>query len=338
MTKLSLATDISSSKHWESIKRFDSAEGNVAKFVYEKSAMAGEKPAVVEAVLYKYPTYEERTVICCSTQSGCPMGCRFCGAGDYFMRSLDANEIVAQVEHAIAQTHTDAKNIKRLQIMFMSMGEPALNQKSVAQAIRQLHQLYPHATLLLSTSGPDVPYDDIFAVSQEIDKVGLQFSIHESTDAARDLLIPFKKKMNLEQIAVMGSQWSEATGRKPFFNYCADDHNSADIDASRIKDIFNPVIWEATISVVCERNEGLPTRNDYQIELAKKFSNKLLAHGFNTRVFDPAGQDDIGGGCGQLWYVQEKLESLIHTGLVKPSVGHSKPVRHTPCATQTSAA
>lgn len=29
--------------------------------------------------------------------------------------------------------------------------------------------------------------------------------------------------------------------------------------------------------------------------------------GFNTRVFNPAGQDDIGGGCGQLWYFQEWL-------------------------------
>lgn len=24
---------------------------------------------------------------------------------------------------------------------------------------------------------------------------------------------------------------------------------------------------------------------------------------------DPAGQDDIGGGCGQLWYVQKWLKS-----------------------------
>jgi 23S rRNA (adenine2503-C2)-methyltransferase len=25
-------------------------------------------------------------------------------------------------------------------------------------------------------------------------------------------------------------------------------------------------------------------------------------------MFDPAGQDDIGGGCGQLWYVQDWLK------------------------------
>lgn len=332
MTKLSQATDISATRQWEVVKRFDSAEGNVAKFVYEKLDRPTSKPAVVEAVLYKYPTYAERTVICCSTQSGCPMGCRFCGAGDYFMRSLEADEIVDQVEHAIRQTHTDPANIMRLQIMFMSMGEPALNQPNVAQAIRTLHNLYPNARLLLSSSAPDVSYDPIFAVSKEVETVGLQFSIHESTDAARDLLIPFKKKMNLKQIAATGEKWFLATGRKPFFNYCADSHNSSVDDADRIRAIFSPQIWEATISVVCERNEGMPTRNDYQIALAEEFSHKLVERGFNTRVFDPAGQDDIGGGCGQLWYVQEKMEEFVDVGLAKPSIGHGKAIRHTPCS------
>ena len=38
--------------------------------------------------------------------------------------------------------------------------------------------------------------------------------------------------------------------------------------------------------------------------------NRFLEAGYNTRVFDPAGQDDIGGGCGQLWYVQKHLKEM----------------------------
>lgn len=34
----------------------------------------------------------------------------------------------------------------------------------------------------------------------------------------------------------------------------------------------------------------------------------MIHEGFSTRVFNPAGQDDIGGGCGQLWYFQEWLK------------------------------
>jgi hypothetical protein len=35
------------------------------------------------------------------------------------------------------------------------------------------------------------------------------------------------------------------------------------------------------------------------------FSQKFLEAGYNVRVFNPAGQDDIGGGCGQLFAVQK---------------------------------
>jgi 23S rRNA (adenine2503-C2)-methyltransferase len=34
----------------------------------------------------------------------------------------------------------------------------------------------------------------------------------------------------------------------------------------------------------------------------------FIEDGYNVRKFDPAGQDDIGGGCGQLWYVQDFLK------------------------------
>ena len=65
---------------WNDIKRIDDAAQNVAKFVFDNGT------AVAESALYKYPDYATRTVICCSTQSGCPVGCRFCGAGDDFVR------------------------------------------------------------------------------------------------------------------------------------------------------------------------------------------------------------------------------------------------------------
>ena len=330
MNKITAPISQASTAEWDVVRRFDSADLNVTKFVFEKDGDEKLKPAIVETVLYKYISYENRTVICCSTQSGCPIGCRFCGAGDYFVRSLKVDEIVDQVKYSVDQTQTNSEDINRFQIMFMSMGEPLLNQSNVVGAIRKLNELYPNARLLLSTSAPNVPCDEIFLVSQEIDKVGLQFSIHESTDEARDQLIPFKKKMNLAQIVSTGEAWFEATGRKPYFNYCAHDNNSSCEDAQRIANRFKPEIWEATISVVCERNEGFPTRNDHQMQLAQDFSNKLLALGFNTRVFDPAGQDDIGGGCGQLWYVQEKMESLYPQGVARPSIGYGKPKVHTP--------
>ena len=48
------------------VKRFDSSEGNVWKYVFDFG------DAVAEAVLYKYEDFYTRTVLCVSVQSGCP--------------------------------------------------------------------------------------------------------------------------------------------------------------------------------------------------------------------------------------------------------------------------
>ena len=103
---------------WNDIKRVDDKEQNVAKFVFSN------KGAVAASVLYKYPDYKTRTVICCSTLSGCPVGCRICGAGDAFVRSLTTDEIVSQPDYLLKQVDCNPDEMGRLQIMFISMVDP----------------------------------------------------------------------------------------------------------------------------------------------------------------------------------------------------------------------
>lgn len=304
------------------VKRVDSSDANVSKYVYDFGT------AVAESVLYKYPTYEERTVICCSTQSGCPVGCRFCGAGDSFVRNLTSEEIVAQVQYLFTDRDIVPSDVKRLQIMFMSQGEPLLNLKNLIPALRTLHELYPNAALLISTSAPDVDYTPLIDISREIPTIGLQFSAHESTDEARNALIPFKKKLSLKQMATVGVTWAIATRRQPFFNYCAHENNTTAEDADRLVDIFPPSIWQATVSVVCEREESVTAANERQRSLATSFMGMLLVRGFSVRCFDPAGQDDVGGGCGQLWFVQDWMRK--HPEYARPSVGRTIPIVHAP--------
>lgn len=308
---------------WKNIKVFTDNSENVSKYVFEKEDIA------IEAVLYKYPTYDERTVLCISTMCGCPMGCRFCGTGDYFVRSLTVDEIVDQATHILENCIEGIvpQDIKRLQIMVMSMGEPAL-VKSLAEAFRILHTKYPNASLLISSSAPRVDYSWIRDISVEIPTVGLQFSIHESTDAARDLLIPFRNKLSLQEIANEGVAWWVATGRRPYFNYCAHDNNSSIDDVYRLLELFDPMIWEATVSVICERNAFETAKNDHQRNLAVDFGGKLVENGYNVRIFDPAGQDVIGGGCGQLWFVQEWMAK--NPQYAKPSAGCGLQKIHAP--------
>lgn len=307
---------------WPNVRVVSSSDANVKKYVFTCDT------AVAEAVLYKYPTYADRTVICCSTMSGCPVGCRFCGAGDNFVRSLTAEEIIAQPVRLIEDTGVDPATMGRLQIMFMSMGEPMLNQKGLEPALIELHRRYPNAALLISTSGPRTDYEWIIRLSTKIPTIGLQFSVHESTDERRDKLIPLKGKLTLAEIATTGYRWATATGRPPFFNYCAQPHNTSTEDADRLRDLFDPHVWQATISVVCERDEGVAAANERQRTLAEGFSTKLLERGFGVRVFNPAGQDDIGGGCGQLWFVQDWMRK--HPDQARPSVGRSCASVHAP--------
>jgi 23S rRNA (adenine2503-C2)-methyltransferase len=307
---------------WNDVKPIQSTDSNVMKFVFTK------ENAVAEAVLYKYPTYEERTVICCSTMSGCTVGCRFCGAGDYFVRSLTADEIVNQVDHLLEFKNIDASKIQRFQIMVMSMGEPLLNFKNLEKAFEILYAKYPNAKLLISSIGPDIDYVPVMQMAQRIPTVGLQFSVHESTDENRDKLIPFKAKLTLQQIGLAGQMFLKMTGRKPFFNYCAHDKNNSVDDVNRLYELFEPSVWEATISVICERDESIAAANERQRELASDFMNLLIEKGFSTRMFDPAGQDDIGGGCGQLWFVQEWMKN--NPDKARPSIGNGQPIVHTP--------
>lgn len=291
-------------------KVFNSSNEDVKKFVFE---WEGVKPAVAEAVLYKYGNYEERTVICCSVQSGCPVKCSFCGTGGFFRRNLTSREIVEQVVSVLDEVGMlqNTKSIKKFQIMFMSMGEPFLNYDNLELAICSLHCLFDNAQLLVSTSAPTAILKNIMnftELSRRIDKVGLQFSVHESTDENRKKLIP-TPTCTLRQIAVLGEFWSAFVGRKPYYNYCVHEGNNEYVDAVRLCQTFRTDVWETTLSVICEKDESVKASIDRQLSIIDQFAKYMVEHGASLRVFNPAGQDDIGGGCGQLWYYQKWLNS-----------------------------
>ena len=285
---------------------FPSSEGNVWKYVFDFG------DAMAEAVLYKYEDFYTRTVICCSVQSGCPVGCVFCGTGKKFIRNLTAAEIVGQVAAVL-----DDKGIadvgslgRRFQIMFMSMGEPFLNMPEVLQAVRMLNAGYPSAELLISTVGINEPvmWDSFISMSTKIAKVGLQFSLHSGFDDARNAVIPFKHKFSIRDLRDHGIAWSTATGRKVYLNYCVTDTNAQDDELDRISDLFSPTMFNLTFSVVCSADETLKAAGYRNHDKIDKVMARFIEQGYNVRKFDPAGQDDIGGGCGQLFHVQRWMQ------------------------------
>ncbi len=114
--------------------------------------------------------------------------------------------------------------------------------------------------------------------------------------------------MSLQGIANLGEQWSIGTGRRPFFNYCVHERNSLEKNVQELLEHFEPQIWECTLSVICNADETIHESKVRQLDLIQSFSEKMLNVGYSLRIFDPAGQDDIGGGCGQLWATQKWLK------------------------------
>lgn len=295
---------------FENVKRFESSEQNVWKYIFSKT------DAVVETVLYKYNEFTERTVICCSVQSGCPIGCTFCGTGNKFVRNLTSDEIVYQIEHVLKDMNIEDINTtsKKFQIMFMSMGEPMTNWSNVEVAIRKLYydKNFGNAHLLLSTIGVnnDAIFSKIIELAKEIHTVGLQFSIHQANDNKRDKLIPFQNKMSLRKIRDAGMAWNLITNRPVYLNYCIDGNNTSIDEINRLKDLFSPTIFHFTFSVVCSAEETMKDAGYKNLNHIQEVMDYFSKEGYNVRMFNPAGQDDIGGGCGQLWYVQQWLKNF----------------------------
>ena len=84
--------------------------------------------------------------------------------------------------------------------------------------------------------------------------------------------------------------------------------NSSQENVKELLKAFNPLVWECTLSVICEKDSTMQNAINDKLNLIKSFSKKMADAGYSLRVFNPAGQDDIGGGCGQLWYFQEWLK------------------------------
>lgn len=290
---------------FKSIQRFDSKDQNVKKYIFIK------KDAIAESVLYKYNSYIHRTVVCCSVMSGCPVGCKFCGTGKHYVRNLTAQEIIFQVRYLIESTNVNSNDMYRLQIMFMSMGEPMLNWNNVKKAIIVLHRLYPNAELLISTVGINNKkvIQDIILLSQKISKIGLQLSIHASTDCKRNKIIPYKNKLCLKDMFNFGFTWCRYTGRKPYINYIIMHNNVEDKDIENLQRLFPSSIFNFTLSVLCSSKQ-CKTVNQ-RLDKIDSMVYTFEKNNYDIRQFNPAGQDDIGGGCGQLWFVQEWMKKFL---------------------------
>ena len=241
---------------------------------------------------------EAKYTVCVSTQVGCKVGCSFClTAKGGFTRDLSAGEIVAQVL-AVKKDNNLAAH-RRLNIVYMGMGEPLDNLDNLAKAITILKDeegmSISGKRQTVSTSG----------ISTKIDKLGqmdlgvhIAISLHAVDDELRTELIPMNKAYNIASIIEAVKRFPIDTRKRVMFEYLVIKNRNDDLGSAKklvkllsgIKAKVNLIFFNPYPGSDYER----PERADMV-----KFQEYLIKHGLLCTIRDSKGID-ISAACGQL--------------------------------------
>jgi 23S rRNA (adenine2503-C2)-methyltransferase len=260
----------------------------------QKGVLRARDGALLEAVLIPE---EARTTLCVSTQVGCPLACSFCATGALgFTRNLRAAEIVDQV--SLMRTALPPER-PLTNVVFMGMGEPLLNLPAVLEAVRLL--IDPRAfgfaprRVTVSTAGvvPKIP-----ALLQAA-PVNLAVSLHATTDAVRDELVPLNRRFPLRALLGALSGLPEVSRRRPvFFEYTLlEGVNDSEADAARLVALLAEIPSKLNV-IPMNPHPDAPYRAPAP-DVIDRFLAVLSRARLTTTLRRSRGSD-IAAACGQL--------------------------------------
>lgn len=242
--------------------------------------------------------HHKRYTVCLSSQVGCKVGCVFClTAKGGFVRNLTAGEIVSQLLLIKRENDIDAN--RRVNIVYMGMGEPLDNLDNVAKAVKIFADsdgmsISPNRQTI-STSG----------LSSKIEKLGkldlgvnLAISLHAVDDELRQKLMPINKAYNIASIIEAVRNFPINQRKRVMFEYLVIKDVNDDISAAKkllqllsgIKAKVNLIYFNSYDNSEFQR----PTEKS-MIE----FQEYLTKRGQLCTIRESKGLD-ISAACGQL--------------------------------------
>ncbi|MFC1573916.1 radical SAM protein [Candidatus Latescibacterota bacterium] len=293
--------------------------------VYIAEMDNGKLVEFVESVQPPIPRHK-KWVLIVSSLYGCPVGCRFCDAGEYYSGKLSKDEILAQTDYMIDQRFPDRKVlVEKFKIQFARMGEPAFNP-SVIDALEELPVRYDAPGLLptLSTTAPKSNarfFDRLLTVKKELynDRFQLQFSIHSTDVSLRDWLIPVKK-WGFGQIAEYGEAFYHNSGRKITLNFALADGMTIDPDV--LLSHFTPEKFLVKITPVnpTYRASMHDISSHIQPDIEKyDIIDRLKSAGYDVILsIGELRENLIGSNCGQYITNFQKGEKTVEGGYTYP--------------------
>tara|TARA_B100000902_G_scaffold19775_1_gene23717 strand:- start:353 stop:1393 length:1041 start_codon:yes stop_codon:yes gene_type:complete len=163
---------------------------------------------------------KKRLTACISSQVGCSLSCKFCATGKLKLkRNLTESEIYDQVvvlnQEALAYFGKPITNI-----VFMGMGEPLLNYKSLLTSIN-----YITTNKGLSMSPKRITVSTV-GVAKIIKKLGdenvkfnLAISLHSTNDKKRSELMDINEKINLKELKESVNYFYDKTKSRVTYEY-----------------------------------------------------------------------------------------------------------------------
>ena len=265
---------------------------------------------------------ETRGTLCVSSQVGCTLNCRFCHTGTMrLVRNLTPGEIVGQVmlaRDALGEwpkgsmagfgdgddddiSHYTSDGRLLTNIVMMGMGEPLYNFEHVRDALRLVMDgdglALSKRRITLSTSGV-VP---MMARAGEEIGVNLAVSLHATTKAVRDEIVPLNRKYGLEELLAACAAYPKASNsRRITFEYVMlDGVNDSDDDARELVRLLKHYKLPAKVNLIPFNPWPGASYECSRPERIRRFSENDFAGGISAPIRTPRGRD-IDAACGQL--------------------------------------
>ncbi len=237
--------------------------------------------------------------ICISSQVGCKIGCAFClTAKEGFKQNLTPGEIVAQVLE-IKKDNNIASN-KRVNIVFMGMGEPLDNLENVTKAIKIFSDpdglsISPRRQTV-STSG----------LSHQIKKLGemdlgvlLAISLHAVDDEMREKLMPINRAYNIASILDAVRNFPIDARKRVMFEYLVIKDLNDDIkSAKKLVKLLHGIKAKVNL-IYFNPYPNSPFQRPSEKDMLR-FQAYLRDHGITCTIRESKGLD-ISAACGQLY-------------------------------------
>ena len=258
--------------------------------------------SLVESVLMRYP---DRVTMCISSQAGCGMNCPFCATGQAGLtRNLSTAEIVEQVlagARALATGQVPGGPGRVSNVVFMGMGEPLANYRSVVGALHRLIDPAPEG-LGMSARGVTVStvglVPRIRQLADEGMPVTLAVSLHAPDDHLRDTLVPINNRWKVSEVLDAAWFYADRTGRRVSIEYALiKDINDQRWRAELLGEMLAGHLVHVNLIPLNPTPGSKWTASTPQAQ--SQFVAALREAGVAVTVRDTRGRE-IDGACGQL--------------------------------------